>query len=317
MQSTTSDRGKNISWMHRFATLVSVVTFLLIVMGALVSASNSTLVAPQWNGPVGNPLFFTDPPLKYGFAYWLTAAGTSLLTFLLAFWLWKSKVERHLKILAGLAAGALIVDIILGYIPILGRLSINHSLANDCGIQILFCLAVCLALFTRNDWRWDHAKTPDIVSPSLRQILIFTTGAVFLQAVLGEGASQGKVRIAPHLVLGIIITSCAFWVLEMALTKFAHTPELRIPVILFAELVGLELFLGIITYSMRLNAQAASVSQPGVAVMQVTHAAVGELVLAASLFVTFQAFKYLASEERVIATVPFQETQQVSSPDSY
>ena len=38
-----SDGGKNISWMHRFATLVTVITFLLIVMGALVSASNSTL----------------------------------------------------------------------------------------------------------------------------------------------------------------------------------------------------------------------------------------------------------------------------------
>ena len=35
---------------------------------------------------------------------------------------------------------------------------------------------------------------------------------------------------------------------------------------------------------------------PGVLVMSVTHAAVGALVLATTLFVTFQAFKYLSPQ---------------------
>ena len=82
--------------------------------------------------------------------------------------------------------------------------------------------------------------------------------------------------------------------LEMALTKFPYLRAFKISAVFFGEVVGLQLFFGIISYSMNLNASAAPGPHPGLLVMNVTHAAVGSLVLATSLFVTCQAFKYFA-----------------------
>ena len=78
----------------------------------------------------------------------------------------------------------------------------------------------------------------------------------------------------------------------MALTKFSHLRAFKISAVFLAQVVGLQLFLGIISLSMNLNARAVPGPQPGLVVMNVTHAAVGILVLATSLFVTCQGFKY-------------------------
>jgi heme A synthase len=311
----TNERKAGISWRHRLATLVAVATFIQIALGELVSASTVSLVSSRTPGSAPDPASFANSPLKYEFAFRLTSTGVILLTLVLFTCLMTSRAERYLKILVTAMMGTLVAEVLLGFIPVFGGLPLTHSLARACGNQVLFSLAVCLALFTRGDWRWNCAKTTDVASPSLRQILVFTTGAIFLQTVLGESVLWNRLRLVPHLVLGIVVTLCAFWVLEMALSKFAHLAEFKFSAVLLAEIVGVELFLGIISYSMRLNAQAHSRPHPGLVVMQVTHAAVGTLALAASLFATFQGFKYLAPAEARVAAVQFQESREADSPD--
>jgi len=100
--------------------------------------------------------------------------------------------------------------------------------------------------------------------------------------------------IAPHVVLGIAAMVGSLWVMEMGLTKFSHIRAFKISGVFLAEVVGLQFFFGIVSYSMNLNARAVPGLQPGLAVMNATHAAVGALVLATSLFVTCQGFKYFA-----------------------
>jgi heme A synthase len=223
------------------------------------------------------------------------------LTVTFAFLLNKSSYRRYLKILGNVTVGVLVAIAFMVLGPLRTQLSVAEPFAYLLGIQIFFSLTVCLALFTRTDWRWDEPKTPDLASPSLRQILVFTATAVFLQPLLGEGFREKEMGIAPHLVLGIAVTVCALWVLEMALTKYSHLRTFKISAIFLAELVGLQLFLGIISYSMDLNARADSGPHPGLLVINVTHAAVGALVLAASLFVTFQGFKYFAHSKSMVS----------------
>lgn len=293
--------------MHRFSSLVAVMAFLLILTGTLASGSGGSTMMLQWTGHLAGSGAISDPPAKYSHVYQLVAVSVLVLTILMAFWLWISDSRRYIKTLAGITVGVLLVLAVGLLIPGLSVFSLGY----DLGIQAFFGLTVCLALFTRTDWRWDHPKTPDVASPSVRQILVFMTGALFLQSLLGEGFHRGNLGIAPHLVLGIVVTLCAVWVLEMALNKFAHSRPFKMSAILLAELVGLELFLGIISYSMGLDAGVASAPQPGLLVMQVTHAAVGALVLATSLFTTFQAFKYLAPAESVISLVNQQRNPEL------
>ena len=306
---TRHETSTGVSWMHRFASLVAVMAFLLILTGTLVSGASGTPAIHQWTR-----FFWSSapgPPVKYAAAYQWVAAAVIILTVILALWLWRSDSHRYIKSLAGIAVGTLLVVAVVASVAAHFLHSAAGPFLYAFGIQVFFSLTVCLALFTRTDWRWDHPKTRDIASPSLRQVLVFTTGALFLLSLLGEGFRLKDLGIAPHLVLGIAVTLCAVWVLEMALSKFQHLRPFKMSAILLAELAGLQLFLGIICYSMELNARAASVPQPGLLVMNVTHAAVGALVLATSLFVTCQAFKYLAPEDSAIPLMSHQEDSEI------
>jgi len=287
-----SKTENEVSWLHRYASLVAVMTFLLFMTGMLVSSAGPISLMPHWLelGASGKP--DAGPPGKYAHVYQFLAVTVVVLTLILAVWLWRSHSRRYVKTLGSITAGVLLGMALTVLSPVRGLYPAAVSVGYTCGIQVFFCLTVCLALFTRTDWRWDEPKTPDLASPSLRQILVFSTAAVFLQPLLGEAFRQKKMGIAPHLVLGIAVLLCSLWVLEMALTKFAYLRAFKISTIFLAELVGLQFFLGIISYSMNLNARRGPDFQPGLAVMNVTHAAVGALVLATVLFVTCQGFKY-------------------------
>ena len=291
-----SKTENSVSWLHRFGSLVAVMTFLLYLTGTLASTTGPGLLAPHLSGN-GHP-----SASKYTHVFVVLAVTVGVLTLIFALWLWKSDSRRYLKNLGVITVGVLLAVALVVLSPARKMFPAAMSVGYMFGIQIFFCLTVCLALFTRTDWRWDEPKAPDLASPSMRQILIFTTAAVFVLPFLGEGFRKKELGIAPHLVLGIAVTVCSLWVLEMALTKFPFLRAFKISAVFLAEVVGLQLFLGIITYSMNLNARAVPGPQPGVVVMNVTHAAIGSLVLATSLFVTCQGFKYFEPAGKALSS---------------
>ncbi len=296
-----NETENGVSWLHRLASLLAVITFLMFMTGLLASGMGTAFLSFHRAGLGASGRHSSDFSGTYAHIYRILAVMVGALTVTFAFLLNKSSYRRYLKILGNVTVGVLVAIAFMVLGPLRTQLSVAEPFAYLLGIQIFFSLTVCLALFTRTDWRWDEPKTPDLASPSLRQILVFTATAVFLQPLLGEGFREKEMGIAPHLVLGIAVTVCALWVLEMALTKYSHLRTFKISAIFLAELVGLQLFLGIISYSMDLNARADSGPHPGLLVINVTHAAVGALVLAASLFVTFQGFKYFAHSKSMVS----------------
>jgi heme A synthase len=293
-----TETESGVSWLHRLGSLVAVMTFLLYVTGVLASGTAPNFLAALWTGPGPSNPSFAVPPTRYAHAFMVLGATVCALTVALALWLWKSHPHRYLKNLGIIAVGVLIIVALVVLDPLRNLFPAAVSIGYTIGIQIFFCLTVCLALFTRTDWRWDEPQMPDLASPSVRQVLVFTTTAVFVQPLLGEAFRKKELGVAPHLVLGIAVTLCSLWILEMALTKFSHLRAFKISAVFLAQVVGLQLFLGIISLSMNLNARAASGPHPGLVVMNVTHAAVGILVLATSLFVTCQGFKYFGPPRR-------------------
>jgi cytochrome c oxidase assembly protein subunit 15 len=291
MNQTQND----VSWLHRFATLVTCMTFGLIIAGALVTSNDAGLSVPDWPTAFGS---FQIPHLVGGVKFEIThrmIAGTvGLLTIALAVWLAKSREKKYVKILGGLAVLAVIAQAVLGGIGVLFYLPKAVLIGHASLAEIFFSLTFCLALFTRTDWRWDHPKAPDIHSPSLRTLAVFTTAAVFVQIILGAAFRYSEFGILPHFLGGVVVTIAVLWLLETVFNKFPDVKGLKIPAVLLAEVVVLQFFLGIVTYSMKLNYADAGQPMPGVVIMTTTHVAVGALVFASSLFMTFQVFKYVA-----------------------
>lgn len=266
--------GGDVSWLHRFAAVVAILGFFGIVLGSrgLSAAPDARLALLIRNA----------------------AAASAVL---LACWIWLSGSATYLKILG--SAGA-----ILGVAAALGASGtwLAGVLAGAAAQPLLgngfYGVTVSAVLFTRTDWRWDGSKTSDLAAPSFRQLSVLTTAMIFAESVLGAAYEAGAVRLAPHMVLGVATAACALWMLEMALNKFAFLRELKIAAILAGELVLLQIFIGLVTYSMALNARAQARPLPGLAVIGATHAAAAALALAASLFTMFEAFKYLSPRAR-------------------
>ena len=301
-----SETENSVSWLHRFGSLVAVMAFLLYMTGVLASSTGAGLFELSVGG-AGR--LSTIPPNKYVHIFVFLAITVAALTLALALLLWKRNAHRYLKNLGFITIGVFLAFALVMLTPARHMFPTAVSFGYTCGIQIFFCLTVCLALFTRTDWRWDEPKVPDLKSPSMRQILVFTTTAVFVEPLLGEGFRRKALGMAPHLVLGIAVVVCSLWVLEMALTKFPFLRTFKISAVFLAEVVGLQFFFGLISYSMNLNARAASDRLPGLVVMNVTHAAVGALVLATCLFVTCQAFKYFAPPDSLASSTRHDDHQ--------
>ena len=288
-------RDSGVSWLHRFAALVACATFGLIIAGALVTSNEAGLSVPDWPTDFGK---FQIPPMVGGIKFEIThrlIAGTvALLTIALALWLWRSKSPRYVKILGGIAVLAVIAQAVLGGIGVLFYLPRLVTIGHATLAQIFFSLAVSLALFTRTDWRWDEHKVPDITSPSLRGMALFTTAAVFVQVVMGAAFRYNSFGIAPHFIGGVVVMLLVLYLFEMVFNKYSDVQGLKIPAVLLVEVVVLQFFLGIVAYAMKLDAAGAPQPLPGVVIITTTHVAVGALVVASSLFMTYQVFKYVA-----------------------
>jgi len=156
--------------------------------------------------------------------------------------------------------------------------------------------------FTRTDWRWNEFKAEDVAAPSLRYLLVFMSAAAFVVSIFGANTRPTGFGTIPHLWGGFVVTGLALWTVEIVLNKFSQIAELKIAAILIAELAGVQSILGIVAYSMALNARAASHPMPGLGIITGADAAVGALELASCLFATFQAFKYIAHRKVAVVT---------------
>lgn len=282
-----------VSWLHRFAAAVTLVAFASIVVGTFNSSSFAMLSR-------GHAL--SAAPYQTG--HRVLALATAMGAIVLAAWLWQGQAQGYVRVLGAITAAAAVLCAASPGSNSLVRQTPVAAFAQAGLAGVVFSLLLCLALFTRTDWRWDETRVADVAAPSLRNLLAVTTAIVFVESILGAVLSAGIIGTPSHMWTSLVATGSALWVLEIALNKFSQVPAVKIPSILLAEAVVLQLFVSLVVHSMELNARASLQPQPGLAVINATHAAAAALALAAGLFATFQAFRYLAPAASLEATIP-------------
>jgi len=280
------------AWLRHYAAFVSFATFLLIIAGALVTSNDAGLSVPDWPTSFGT---FRMPPMvggvKFEHGHRMIAGTVSILTAVLALWLWRSEPRRWVRRLGGFAVIAILAQAALGGITVLFYLPVAISVSHACLAQIFFCLTVSLALFTRYDWQWDRQRLQNSVAPSLRQLAAGTTAAVFLQLLLGAAFRHKGFGISPHIVGAVVVAGCVLWLLVRVLTESPRRSGLVRPVLLLTALLVLQLCLGVVSYFAKMA--AINAPQPLSPLIEITaaHVAVGALVLASSLVATLQVFR--------------------------
>jgi len=284
-----------VSWLHRLAALLALMIFTGMTVGAHV---RSSLAAARGQHVL------SELPYQAGYSGLILAAVCCAIVF--AIWLGVSEVRNYVKALGAMAVGLLIIFAATSLRTTMLDQGTAGLIIRAGAINVLFMLFCSLAFFTRTDWNWKQSPVADVAKPSLRALLCSTTGLIFVESVLGAGLTVHLLRTPAHVWTGLVTTFAALWVLEIAWNKFAQLTPVKVPCILLAEIVVLQLLLGLVAHSMELNARVSML--PGLPVMAATHAAAAALALAASLFATFQAFKYLAPAKSLEIAVPTADT---------
>jgi cytochrome c oxidase assembly protein subunit 15 len=294
-------------WLHRYAIFVAICTFLLIIAGALVTGNDAGLSVPDWPTSFGS---FRMPPMvggvKFEHGHRMIAGVVGILTIILALALWIKDSRRWVKWLGGAAVLAVLAQAALGGITVLFYLPVAISTSHATLAQVFFCLAASLAFFTRPGWRWDEPKLEDVSTPSLQHLTVATTGAIFVQLILGAAYRHSGMGVEPHILGACVVTMLVAWVVTRIARKFSQQPALLKPALLLGTLVMLQLSLGIGAYVVKMADRNAPQPLPPVVNMTTAHVAVGALVLVTSLYLTYQTHRFLTppAEAVKIASAP-------------
>ena len=182
-------------WLHRFTLILASSTLLLLVVGGLVTSTESGLAVPDWPNTYG--YFMFSFPLSqmvggifYEHGHRLIASMVGFLTIILAGWIWLVDPRRWMRRLGVIALVTVIMQGTLGGITVLYYLPAPISIAHAGLAEIFFCLTVSIALFTSSGWLAGYSDTGRQHSAAhkdlaLSRLTVTTTALIYLQILVG------------------------------------------------------------------------------------------------------------------------------------
>ena len=187
-----SARSQDTHWLHRFAIVTALATFVLIGFGGLVTSKGVGMAVPDWPNTFGYNMFlvpFDEWLGKFGIfeehSHRLVASFVGLLTIILSAWLWVKDSRKWVRLLG---IGALVLVVAQGVLGGLRVTEINQNLGLIHGaVAQLFLILVCgIALVTSSWWRRVNVSEADGASfEALKGILVAVICLVFVQLLLG------------------------------------------------------------------------------------------------------------------------------------
>lgn len=273
--------------LHRFAQLVALATFALLIAGALVTSTDSGLSVPDW--PLSYGTLF--PPMVGGIRFEHThrmiAGAVGLLILALAIWLARRESRRWVRRCGWLALGAVVAQALLGGLTVLWQLPLPVSAAHACLGQLVFGLVIALAVVASPRWHATSSSITQSLNRSIAPWAIATVIAAIGQLVLGALMRHSGQGLRAHVIgAGFVVIA----ILGCALAAWRHATNrlLRQLTTLLAGLLVAQLMLGVLTAWV----------QPTVAI-RTAHVVTGAALLATAVAFALWACRGRVSLQRV------------------
>jgi cytochrome c oxidase assembly protein subunit 15 len=292
---------------YRFALLVAVATFFLIIAGANVTSHDAGLATSDW--PLSNGQFF---PKMVGNLFWehghrLVAATVGLLTIALAIYLQVREPRTWVKRLGWTALGLVVVQGLLGGLTVKLNLPLAVSAAHATLAQLFFLTTVSLAIFTSPSWiAAQVSDTEENSGVSVRALCIASLFLILVQLVLGATLRHSATWDQP-LPTGLLIAHIAGAIIvALALGATATTVLLRHrderfitrPATLALGLLLVQLILGLAAYVTRASSPYDPQPLNPMIAVTVAHVACGALVFATTIALTLRIVRSVRLERQ-------------------
>lgn len=292
---------------HRFALLVAVATFFLIIAGANVTSHDAGLAVPDW------PLSFGKVfPQMVGNVFWehghrMIAATVGLLTIVLAIYLQIREPRRWVKRLGWAALGLVILQGLLGGLTVKLLLPLWVSAAHATLAQLFFLTTVSIAVFTSQSWINAESKIFEADNgTSPRTLCVTSLGLILVQLVLGATLRHSATwdeflptgLLVAHITGAIVVTLALGVTGSTVLLRHRDDKFLIRPAIIALALLFVQLMLGIAAYATRARSPLGAQPLNPMISVTVAHVACGALVFAATILLTLRVFRVLRVEKR-------------------
>jgi heme a synthase len=176
-----------------FAALGSAWVFVLVMLGAFTTSIGAGMAFPDWplsNGSL-NPIGWLDNLAMFAeHSHRLSAGVMSIVTLVLAIWLWRTEARAWLRKLAVFAFVLVIVQALVGGLRVLldhfkietvdtsvGRL---FAMLHACLAQLFVCTLIAIAAACTRGWIERSAP----VSPGLRRAGVICCALLFCQLAI-------------------------------------------------------------------------------------------------------------------------------------
>lgn len=299
--SSDSRKGKPLPsiWTSRFAWVAAAATFLLLMVGGLVTSKNAGLAVVDWPNSYGYNMFLFPMSRMTGGVYYehahrLIGALVGLTTLTLATHLIRVDPRTPIRGLGVVAVLMVIGQGILGGLRVTGRFTTsaspedtapNLTLALIHGVfgQLFFATMIALAVFCSRGWWEAPAPRAHADAPKEHRLSALLIGAFVIQLVLGAIVRHTTTGLYLHLCMAVIVILLAMVVGMRASNLYEDFEKLRQVGKALVNLIGVQLLLGISALLALVFAQGAA-EPPAYEVAIVTaHQATGALLLASSV----------------------------------
>jgi protoheme IX farnesyltransferase len=236
----------------------------------------------------------------------MVAELIGLLTIILVVWFWRSESRRWMKALALGALATVVLQGVLGGLTVLHFLPPAISSAHAAVAQTFFCLICAIAVFTGRHWvERDVSAAPpgrrELASarhPPLLTLALLSIALLYVQLLLGAMFRHHGLSWWPHLLNAPLVALLLTWTAVRALSDYSAIASIRRSSIAVLALLIAQLFLGFAAFLTRVEwgRDAAQPELPMV-ISTVAHVAVGALLLAATVVLTLQLWRHIASPQ--------------------
>ncbi len=144
-------------WLHRYAVLLVIATFSLVILGGTVTSKGAGLAVPDWPTSYGHGMFELPWMMWVGNIFWehlhrLAGATVGILCIVMAAWLWVSQQHRPWLRWSGVGLlGLVILQGVMGGLRVT-ELSIALAIMHGVMGQLFLCLTVFIAAATSAYW---------------------------------------------------------------------------------------------------------------------------------------------------------------------
>jgi heme A synthase len=302
-------------WLHAWAVLTACATFVLLLLGAIVTTFRVGMADPIWPTYPWHLLLVSWEEPRPGFlvehSHRLAGYIVGCCVIVLAVGLWRN--DRRLAHASGWYAndtnpkrkrgpgirwlgvaalvGVIIQGLLGGFRVVLDRyLGNNLALIHGCFAQLVFGLLVILAALTSVS---NSVPTSNLSlrEKRLRRVSLVACGLVYLQIVFGAlfrhtYSTWGQ---RGHLLTAFAVVAATAWIVKETIDLPNRDKRLVRAVSCLAALVVFQLLLGVEAWMVRMTA----VDVAWQAVIRTAHVLVGSLIFAAVLVTALRSYATL------------------------